>query len=100
MRVPPSPCTLSKKGLQKMVNIEQKPSFKRVKVNTARVIKCFSSESSWKPKTQPNSSSATAALLSFGWVFSFQLDSLEKHLITLAVVAFTLCNILTQGTLF
>ena len=24
----------------------------------------------------------TAALLSFGWVFGFQLDSLEKHLIT------------------
>ena len=30
----------------------------------------------------------TAALLSFGWVFGFQLDSLEKHLITLAVVTF------------
>ena len=31
----------------------------------------------------------TAALLSFGWVFGFQLDSLEKHLITPTVVAFT-----------
>ena len=31
----------------------------------------------------------TAALLSFGWVLGFQLDSLEKHLITLAVVTFT-----------
>ena len=30
----------------------------------------------------------TAALLSFGWVFGFQLNSLEKHLITLAVVTF------------
>ena len=32
----------------------------------------------------------TAALLSFGWVFRLQLDSLEKHLITLVVVTFTL----------
>ena len=32
----------------------------------------------------------TAALLSFGWVFGFQLESLEKHLITLAVVTFSL----------
>ena len=31
----------------------------------------------------------TAALLSFGLVFGFQLDSLEKHLITLAVLTFT-----------
>ena len=31
----------------------------------------------------------TAALLSFGWVFGFQLDSLEKHLITLVAVTFT-----------
>ena len=31
----------------------------------------------------------TAALLSFSWVFGFQLDSLEKHLITLTGVAFT-----------
>ena len=29
------------------------------------------------------------ALLSFGWVFGFQLDSLEKHLITLPVLTFT-----------
>ena len=32
----------------------------------------------------------TAALLSFGWVFGFQLDSLEKHLITVAGLTFTL----------
>ena len=32
----------------------------------------------------------TAALLSFGWVFGFQLYSLEKHLITLPVVTITL----------
>ena len=31
----------------------------------------------------------TAALLSFGSVFGFQLDSLEKHLITLTVFTFT-----------
>ena len=31
----------------------------------------------------------TAALLSFGWVFGFQLDSIEKHLITLPVLTFT-----------
>ena len=31
----------------------------------------------------------TAALLSFGWVFGFQLDSLEKHLITLLALTFT-----------
>ena len=31
----------------------------------------------------------TAALLSFGWVFGFQLDLLEKNLITLPVVTFT-----------
>ena len=31
----------------------------------------------------------TAALLSFGWVFGFQLDLLEKHVITLTVLAFT-----------
>ena len=31
----------------------------------------------------------TAALLSFGWVFGFQLDLLEKDLITLPVVTFT-----------
>ena len=31
----------------------------------------------------------TAALLSFGRVFGFQLDSLEKHVITLAVGTFT-----------
>ena len=31
----------------------------------------------------------TAALLSFGSVFGFQLDSLEKHLITLAILTFT-----------
>ena len=31
----------------------------------------------------------TAALLSFGWVFGFQLDSLEKHLITLLAFTFT-----------
>ena len=31
----------------------------------------------------------TAALLSFGWVFGFQLDSLEKNLFTLAVVTFS-----------
>ena len=30
-----------------------------------------------------------AVLLSFGWVFGFQLDSLEKHLITLTVLTFT-----------
>ena len=30
-----------------------------------------------------------AELLSFGWDFGFQLDSLEKYLITLAVVTFT-----------
>ena len=30
----------------------------------------------------------TAALLSFGWVFGFQLKSLEKNLFTLAVVTF------------
>ena len=30
----------------------------------------------------------TAALLSFGSVFGFQLDSLEKNLLTLAVVTF------------
>ena len=30
----------------------------------------------------------TAALLSFGWVFGFQLDLLEKHLITLTRVTF------------
>ena len=31
----------------------------------------------------------TAAQLPFGSVFGFQLDSLEKHLITLTVVIFT-----------
>ena len=31
----------------------------------------------------------TAALLSFGWVFGFKLDSLEKHLITLLALIFT-----------
>ena len=31
----------------------------------------------------------TAALLSFGWVFGFQLDLLEKNLITLTRVTFT-----------
>ena len=41
----------------------------------------------------------TAALLSLGCVVGFQLDSLEKHLITLTVVAFTLRNILTEETL-
>ena len=35
----------------------------------------------------------TAALLSFGWVFGFQLDSLEKHLITLAVVTFNFAEL-------
>ena len=34
----------------------------------------------------------TAALLSFGWVFGFQLDSLEKHLITLTGLTFTLSH--------
>ena len=38
----------------------------------------------------------TAALLSFGWVFGFQLDSLEKNLITLTRVTFTE-NDLMQG---
>ena len=38
---------------------------------------------SWKPKTQPNGS-----LLSFCWVFGFQLGLLEKYLITLAVFTF------------
>ena len=33
--------------------------------------------------------SQTTALLSFGWVFGFQLDLLEKYLITLAVLTFT-----------
>ena len=32
----------------------------------------------------------TAVLLSFGGFFGFQVDSLEKHLITLAVLTFTL----------
>ena len=32
----------------------------------------------------------TATLLSFGWVFGFQLDSLEKDLITVALITFTL----------
>ena len=36
-----------------------------------------------------NSLNQTAALLSFGWVFGFQLDSQEKYLITLTVVAFS-----------
>ena len=31
----------------------------------------------------------TAALLSFGWVFGFQLDSLEKNVFTLAGFTFT-----------
>ena len=31
----------------------------------------------------------TAALLSFGWVFGFQLDLLEKNLITLTGFTFT-----------
>ena len=31
----------------------------------------------------------TAALLSFGWVFGFQLDLLEKYLINLTVLTFT-----------
>ena len=31
----------------------------------------------------------TAALLSFGWVFGFQLDLLEKNLITLPELTFT-----------
>ena len=38
----------------------------------------------------------TAALLSFGWVFGFQLDLLEKNLITLTRVTFTE-NDLMQG---
>ena len=38
--------------------------FTRLKVDTVRLIKCFSSESSWKPKTQPNDSRA-AVWLSF-----------------------------------
>ena len=38
-----------------------------------------------------------AALLSFGWVFGFQLDSLEKHLITLVVVTFTYKNEQNSG---
>ena len=36
----------------------------------------------------------TAALLSFGWVFGLQLDSLEKHLITSTVVTSTALNCL------
>ena len=32
----------------------------------------------------------TAALLSFGWVFGFQLDLLEKNLITLPELTFSL----------
>ena len=32
----------------------------------------------------------TAALLSFGWVFGFQLDSLEKNEFTLSAVTFSL----------
>ena len=32
----------------------------------------------------------TAALLSFGWVFGFQLDLLEKNLTTLLVFTFIL----------
>ena len=31
----------------------------------------------------------TAALLSFGWVFGFQLDLLEKNMFTLLAVTFT-----------
>ena len=31
----------------------------------------------------------TAALLSFGWVFGFQLDLLEKNVFTLVAVTFT-----------
>ena len=38
----------------------------------------------------------TAALLSFGWVFGFQLDSLEKNLITPTWITFTE-NDLVQG---
>ena len=41
----------------------------------------------------------TAALQSFGWAFGFQLDLLEKRLITLTVIAFTLRNNLTEGAL-
>ena len=37
----------------------------------------------------------TAALLSFGWVFGFQLDSLEKNVFTLA--GFTFSDIFLTG---
>ena len=35
----------------------------------------------------------TAALLSFGWVFGFQLDSLEKNVLTLVAVTFIFVQI-------
>ena len=45
---------------------------------------CICRKPSWTPILNQ-----TAALLSFGWVFGFQLDSLENHLITIPVVTFT-----------
>ena len=48
---------------------------------------CVCRRPSWKPKTQPNDSSAVV-WLSFG----FQLDLLEKNLTTLLVFTFTLEN--------
>ena len=38
----------------------------------------------------------TAALLSFGCIFGFQLDLLEKNLITLAVLTFTVTKTATH----
>ena len=42
----------------------------------------------------------TAALLSFGWVFGFQLDLLEKYLVTLPELTFTLLNMEGRATKF
>ena len=55
---------------------------------------CVCRRPSWKPKTQPNDSRAAVWLsfwfqTPFGFVFGLQLDSLLKHLITLALVTFT-----------
>ena len=45
--------------------------------------------SSYEGRVEHQKLNQTAALLSFGWVCCFQLDFLEKYLITLTVVTFS-----------
>ena len=57
------------------------------------VIACNNIPVSAEGRVENQKINQTTALLLFGRIFGFQLDSLEKNLITLAVLTFTFDSI-------